>query len=142
MATAPFLHHLIESDGRLRSAARLTILAVGKCLPVPKVSRRDVLAWLLLAAVAPLAARGQGALAAPGLPLPPVPNPIAIGREVLSSGSVSRSRLAGLIAKEPRRLRRQICSDFAADRTCLVDGWLLAETEAYLCAAVALGHAR
>jgi hypothetical protein len=36
------------------------------------------------------------------------------------------------------RLRRQLRQDFAEGRTVLVDGWLLAETEARLCALAAL----
>jgi hypothetical protein len=106
------------------------------------VTRRDAVGWLLVAALLHLVPSGAGARAAPRVPLPPLTDPVAIGREVLSGGRLSRSRLACLIALEPSRLRWRIRSDFAADRTRLVDGWLLAETEAYLCAAVALGHAR
>jgi hypothetical protein len=38
-----------------------------------------------------------------------------------------------------RALERRIRADFAAQRTVLIDGWLLARAEAAICALIALG---
>jgi DNA-binding IclR family transcriptional regulator len=75
----------------------------------------------------------------------------AIGRAYLAAvpAEADAARIAALLALGPasgaspaalrRRMAARLRADFAAGRTIVLDGWLLAESEARLCALVALG---
>lgn len=116
--------------------------------------RRHLLALLTATPVLALAGAGSPAQAASSLLALPA-DPAAMRRVGLAYLAVSGERSAEMIDaalrqrlgaagehRDPNGLEhavtRAIREDFAASRTVLVDGWLLAETECRLCALTAL----
>jgi hypothetical protein len=61
----------------------------------------------------------------------------ALGRELLATPAARRAFLDATGDKRRRIIEACVAEDFAASRIAEVDGWVLAETEAILCAVVA-----
>lgn len=101
----------------------------------PNITRRDIIAGL--------AALSAGALAGPAQAVnAPLTSAQEIGRWLIAHGVLPGDRaklVAGIVQPDAVRSWKDIVrADFAAGDIVSVDGWVISETEARLCAVAAL----
>ncbi|MBN1240224.1 MAG: hypothetical protein JXB36_17100 [Gammaproteobacteria bacterium] len=70
------------------------------------------------------------------------PQAAALCRRVLPAAAARRDFLAAGTERRRRIIETRVAADFAAGRVTIVNGWVLAQTEAALCAVVAAYVAR